>query len=211
MKVHLIFTASIGGSIKNPLEGHEEEIYVERIRDTIQKLSEFPVNFYAVENNGKRPTLLDTIERANILYTDTNKNDWPIGTKEFLDIQTVCQTYAFADEDIVIKLTGRYLIAESTLIEKILDYEDSADVFMKFYDASCDRLKRDMWNHNECILGLYGIRYSVLKEFNLELLNQSLSPEVIFATYIRQTVEPQRIMEIKMLDMYFRGDKEYRV
>jgi hypothetical protein len=211
MKIHFIFTASIGGSIKNSLEGHEEEIYVERIRDTIQKLSEFPVDFYVVENNGKRPTLLDTIERANILYTDTNKNDWPIGTKEFLDIQTLCQTYEFADEDIVIKLTGRYLIAESSLIEKILDYEDSADVFMKFYDASCDRLKRDKWKYNDCVLGLYGIRYSVLKEFKLELLNQPLSPEIIFASYIRQTVEPQRIMEIKMLDIYFRGDKGYRV
>jgi hypothetical protein len=186
-------------------------MYVERIRDTIQKLSEFPVDFYVVENNGKRPTLLDSIEWANILYTDTNQNDWPIGTKEFVDIQTVCQTYGFADEDIVVKLTGRYVIVEPTLIEKIFDYEYSADVFMKFYDASCDRLKRDRWNQNDCVLGFYGVRYSVLKEFRLELLDQPLSPEVIFATYIRQTVQPQRIMEIKMLDIYFRGDKGYRV
>jgi hypothetical protein len=211
MKIHFIFTASIGGSKTTPLDSHEEERYVECIRDTIDKLSEFPVDFYVVENNGKRPTLLDTIERANILYTDTNQNDWLTGNKEFFDIQTVCRTYGFEDEDIVVKLTGRYLIADSSLIEKILDYKDLADVFMKFYDASCDRLKRDKWKYNDCVLGLYGIRYSVLKEFKLELLNQPLSPEIIFASYIRQTVEPQRIMEIKMLDIYFRGDKGYRV
>lgn len=206
MKVHLIFTASIGGSITKPLEYHEEAMYVERIRDTMQKLSEFPIDFYVVENNGKRPTLLDTIEGANILYTDTNKNDWGIGTKEFFDIQKVCQTYSFADEDIVVKLTGRYLIAEPSLIEKILDYNDIADVFMKFYDVSCGK-----WKHNDCVLGLYGIRYSVLKGFDLELLEQPLSPEVVFALYIRKTVQPQRIMEMKMVDMYFRGDKGNRI
>ena len=207
MKVHLIFTASsINWSITKQLEGHEEEIYVERIRDTMQKLSDFPVDFYVVENNGKRPTLLDTIEGANILYTDTNKNDWGIGTKEFFDIHTVCQTYGFEDEDIVVKLTGRYLIAEPTLIEKIFDYEEFADVFMKFYDVSCGK-----WRHNDCVLGLYGVRYSVLKGFDLELLEQPLSPEVVFATYIRETVQPQRIMEMKMVDMHFRGDKGHRV
>jgi len=206
MKIHFIFTASIGGSKNNPLEAHEEEKYVECIQDTIQKLEGYPVEFYVVENNGKRPTLLDTIERATILYTETNRNDWPIGTKEFCDIQTVCRTYGFADEDMVVKLTGRYLIAEPSLIEKIVDYNDIADAFMKFYDVSCGK-----WRQNDCVLGLYGVRYSVLKGFNLELLDQPLSPEVVFALYIRETVEPQRIMEIKMLDMHFRADKNNRV
>ena len=54
MKIHFIFTTSI-------IEPEREEIYVKAIRDSLSKISHLPFEFYIVENNGQRKTLLDTI------------------------------------------------------------------------------------------------------------------------------------------------------
>ena len=199
MKFRFIFTTSI-------IEPEREQIYVDAIRDTMSKVSGVPVTFYVVENNGIRPTLLDTIEYINIVYTDSNKETWVIGKKEFRDIKYVCEKYNFSDEDIVIKMTGRYLIKRPSIIDKIMDFQDVCDVFIKFYDVNIPTTPR----YYDCILGLYAIRYSILNNIPLELFDTGV-PEIVFATYIRNTVKTERIMEIKLLDMYFRGQKDFLV
>lgn len=202
MKFRFIFTACIGGSKEYPHD-HEEELYVERIRDTMSRMTGLPITFYVVENNGVRPTLLDSIENISIVYTETNKEKWDIGKKEFRDIQYVCEKYNFSEEDIVIKMTGRYLIENPSLVEKVLEYSDDADVFMKFFNFSTDKFEP-----YDCLLALWAIRYSVVQSFNISLLDDAdKSPEVIFAKYIKNTVPANRIMELRHLDMYFRGVK----
>ena len=202
MKLHCIFTACIGGSKEYPHD-HEEELYVERIRDTMSRMAGFSITFYVVENNGIRPTLLDTIEGATIVYTETNKETWGIGKKEFYDVKSVCERYNFSEEDIVIKMTGRYLIENPTLVEKVLYYSDNIDVFMKFYNFSTEKFE-----YYDCLLALWAIRYSVIQSFSVSLLDDiDKSPEVVFATYIRNTVPANRVMELRHLDMYFRGVK----
>ena len=103
MKFRFIFTASI-------IEPEREQIYVDAIRDTMSKISGLPIIFYVVENNGIRPTLLDTIGNINIVYTESNKHTWGIGKKELYDIKYVCEKYNFSEDDIIVKMTGRYLI-----------------------------------------------------------------------------------------------------
>ena len=195
MKIHFIFTTSI-------IEPNREQIYVDSIRDTMDKISELPVTFYVVENNGKRQTLLDTIEGVNLVYTDSNRDKSDIGKNELYDIQYVCKKYNFSEEDVIVKMTGRYLIKRPSLIDKILDFQDVCDVFIKFYDVNIPFPR-----YYDCITGLYGIRYSILKHIPLE----AGSCEVAFATYIRNVVKPERTMEIKLLDMYFRGQKNFLV
>ena len=194
MSIHHIFTCSIGG------EDHEDWLYAACIRDTMKKLSGLPIIFYVVENNGKRLTLLDTIEGIHLIYTDSNKNDWFNGTKEFSDIQSVIELYAINDEDIVIKQTGRYTIERPTFIERVVDYESIADVFMKFYDI-CSATFR----HRDCILGLYAVRSYVMKGYFKHLIIKDDACESSFASYIRHTVVADKVMEVRFLDMYFRG------
>jgi hypothetical protein len=198
MKFRFIFTASI-------IEPEREQIYVDAIRDTMSKISGIPIIFYVVENNGIRPTLLDTIGNINIVYTDSNKETWGIGKKELYDIKYVCEKYNFSEDDIIVKMTGRYLIKQPSIIDKIMDFQETCDVFIKFYDVNIP-----IPRYYDCILGLYAIRYSILKHIPLEQFDTGV-PEIVFATYIRNTVKPERIMEIKLLDMYFRGQKDFLV
>ena len=75
-----------------------------------------PIEYYIVENGGKRRTLLDDISGVHLLYTDTNlikytgqNPDAEAGLKpmkEMLDIQKICNTFDFDDEDMIIKITG---------------------------------------------------------------------------------------------------------
>ena len=194
MSIHHIFTCSIGG------EDHEDWLYAACIRDTMKKLHELPIIFYVVENNGQRPTLLDTIEGIHTIYTDSNKNDWLNGKKEFSDIQRVIELYHIPDDHIVIKQTGRYTIERPTFIERVLEYEEIADVYMKFYDI-CSASFR----HRDCILGLYAVRSYILKGYFKHLIIKDDACESSFASYIRDTVAEDKIMEIRFLDMYFRG------
>jgi len=194
MRIHYIFTCSIGGA------DHEGELYVRRICDTIQKLSEFPITFYIVENNGKRETLLDTFEGGAVVYTDTNIIEGNNAKKEFMDIQRVIELYNIDDNDIVIKQTGRYTIEGSSFVERVVAFKDTADIFMKFYD-----LCQNTFRYKDCIMGLYAARAYVLKGYFKYLRIKDDACEVSFATYIRDTVTADKIMEIRFLDMYFRG------
>lgn len=194
MRLHQIFTCSIGGP------EHEDERYHACISDTIQKLRDFPISFYVVENNGKRKTILDTIEGAHIIYTDSNILELSNGKKELSDIHHVIKLYDINDNDIIIKQTGRYPIRRHTFIELVDSFKDVADVFMKFYD-----LCQNTFRYKDCVMGLYAVRAYVLKGYIKHLLPTDEVCEVSLASYIRDTVPADKIMEIKFLEIYFRG------
>ena len=78
-----------------------------------------------VENNGLRETYLDELS-CDVVYTTNNVSNFAHkGVNELLDIKEVINKYNIQDDDIVIKLTGRYKLlelsagvrAEQTLIE----------------------------------------------------------------------------------------------
>ena len=203
MKYHFIFTASIIEEQTDIPHIKRDLVYAGCIRDTMSKLSHLPITFYVVENNSVRETLLDTLENIHVVYTDSNaETGWNMGKKEFYDIQQVAERFQFADEDIVFKITGRYTIERPSFIERVMDYEEHADVFLKFYSF----MDLSTYKKNDCILGLYAVRYNVLKGFTTEGWAIDTCAEIAFATYVRKVVDERRIMEVPFLDMYFRGN-----
>jgi len=175
----------------------------------MSKLSEYPLTFYVVENTGRTKSLLDTIDNVHMVYTDTNntnhylnENGEPYrknGTNELIDIKHVATQFQFEDNDIVIKLTGRYTIQTPLFVEIVQEYKEKYDAFIKFFDVCGNKFRYD-----DCVLGYYAIRYNVLKAINTAAFSLDNSPEHAFATYIRDNVAKERISEIKFLDMYFR-------
>jgi hypothetical protein len=77
------------------------------------------------------------------------------------DIKEVIEKYGIEDEDIVIKLTGRYRVDTQRFFEDIIKNINEFDAFVKFYGA-CS-LKYEMY---DCILGLYALRAKYFKLFN---------------------------------------------
>jgi hypothetical protein len=184
-------------------------MYYNAISESISILSQLPFEFYIVENNGERKTRLNDISGARLLYTNTNSikcstEKGAKGMKEFQDMIFVADKYEFNDEDIVIKLTGRYTLeAPPTFLESVIALEDKYDAFIKWYNI-CSR----EYVYHDCILGLYAVRYKYLKEFNFINMTRHVSMEHVFAMHIRDNVPAERIKEIQHLGLYFQGCKD---
>jgi hypothetical protein len=207
MTLRLVFTTSI-------ITPDREQIYVDAIRDTLSKLHHIPLKAYVVENNGERPTALDTIEEVEVMYTNTNtikalQNPSRIvyssgkAQKEMLDLLFVADRYSFQDDDIVIKLTGRYTLASPLFFDTLLT-KPHYDVYMKFFNV-CTR----EYDPVDCVMGLYACRYHLLRDFDYTAFANHPSTEQVLAAYIRESVQAERIYELSHLDMNFQGDATY--
>lgn len=197
--IYLIITTSIQNRILSSLNQEErKQQYLSSISHTLSILPK-EIKPIIVENNGKRDTFLDHFKHYNqsvpVIYTDNNQYQFKNkGINELLDVKEVIEKIKIKDNDIVIKLTGRYLLTSPLFLNEIIEKETKYDAFIKFY-GSCS-LKYEIY---DCILGLYGIRAVYLKLLSHYWMNLYESPEIAFAKYIRSTIS--RIYESQQLDL----------
>jgi hypothetical protein len=147
-----------------------------------------------VENSGKKNTFLDDFG-CNILYTNNNLISKEKAINELQDIKDVICTYNIKDDDMIIKLTGRYNTLDDSFLKQAVttDY----DAIIKFFNVSTLE-----YLENDCVLGLLAVKCKYFKEFNYDFINEfKTSPEYQFAKFIRNTVDPSRIMEVKQLNL----------
>lgn len=201
--IYLIFTTCISsyyGTDEAKDENTRMHVYsisIPKTIDAISKSEQLRVNILPiiVENNGERPTPFDIIRGAGIqvVYTDTNKNSsLHKAEKELADLKEVIRIYNIQDDDIIIKMTGRYFVNSPIFFDFVKQQENNFDVIMKFMNICTQE-----YTQNDCILGLYAIRCKYLKQFNYTDFTNSA--EVQFATWIRENI--QRICEVYTLDM----------
>ncbi len=174
--IYLIITSSIFNKLNYPKEDRELR-YTESIRQTLSQLPPC-ITPIIVENNGKRKTCLDDF---HIPVHYTNNNMLPCfskGGNEMLDIHSVIKEFKIQDEDIVIKITGRYFVSNSDFFQFVIQNQDMYDSFVKFYNVSTQQ-----YMANDCVLGLFAMRCKYLKQFRFTNIYQS--PEVQFAKYAR--------------------------
>ena len=61
-------------------------------------------------------------QQINVFYTDNNKQLFKSkGTNELLDIKAVIDKYGITDDDIIIKLTGRYRILSPNFFKEVIE------------------------------------------------------------------------------------------
>jgi hypothetical protein len=197
--IYLIITTSINNKhgIHNLKERRERYLYA--ISETLKNLPH-EIRPIIVENNGKRETYLDNFyhhhrEHVKVFYTDNNKLNFKSkGVNEILDIKEIIEKYGIEDDDIVIKLTGRYKVTSPSFFKHIIEHEHDYDAFVKFY-GTCSLKFEDY----DCILGLYAIRAKYLKLFNPLIIENYKSAEIAFARYVR--FSGARLSEISNLDL----------
>lgn len=194
--IYLIITTSIYNKygLQENREENRKKRYIEAITES---LKHFPVRTIIVENNGKRETFLDTFvsNKVSVLYTNNNIHDFKNkGINEMLDIKEVIRYYDIDDNDIIIKLTGRYKVISPLFLNKIIEDEQNYDAFVKFFGVST--LKYEKY---DCILGYYAMRAKYLKLFNYLSIANYQSAEIAFAKYIRLC--GCRLKEIEKLDL----------
>ena len=192
--IYLIITTSINnryGTHAPPNERKERYLYA--IGDTLKLLPQ-EITPIIVENNGKRETYLDNLG-VKVLYTENNKLSFKSkGTNELLDIKEVIDKCNIQDDDIIIKLTGRYRVLSSKFFEDIIANQGSYDAFLKFF-GTCS-LKFELY---DCILGCYAMRAKYIKLCNHYSIDNYKSAEIAFARYVR--FSGARLKEIETLDV----------
>ena len=84
-----------------------------------------------VENNGMlhSHTFLNEISpNIDVIYTSNNKHDYSHkGSNEIMDIKEVIEKCNIQDDDIVIKITGRYKLLSNYFLQQILDNYNNYD------------------------------------------------------------------------------------
>jgi hypothetical protein len=197
--IYLIITTSINDRFGSEDIDERKKRYLYAINETLINLPH-EIKPIIVENNGERETYLDYFYHHNrqhvkVLYTENNKYKFKSkGINEIIDIKEVIEKYGIEDNDIVIKLTGRYRILSSTFFKDVINNENNYDAFIKFF-GSCSLKFEDY----DCILGCYALRAKYIKLFNEFSINNYKSAEISFARYIRFC--GARLKEIKNLDM----------
>ncbi len=187
---------------KNAERSEEERknLYLKALLVNINQLKKFPqIKIIIVENNGNSDTYLnifpENYKNVSILYTNYNKhNYYHKGYAEMYDIKAVIQEYNIQDDDLIIKMTGRYHLVTDYFIDTIFNKADDYDAFFKFYNVS---LKRYM--NNDCILGAFALRAKYLKDF--EYKDIYLSPEAEMAKYLIEKAIDGELKLCKMEDL----------
>ena len=197
--IYLIITTSINNRYGLQDQKEREERYLYAISETLKNLPR-EIKPIIVENNGKRSTYLDNFyhhhnQHVKVFYTDNNRQQFKSkGVNELLDIKEVIDRYGIEDDDIIIKLTGRYRALSPLFFKDVIKNEKNYDAFVKFY-GTCS-LKFEEY---DCILGCYAMRANFIKLFNHLSIDNYKSAEVAFARYIRFC--GARLKEIETLDI----------
>ena len=192
--IYIIITTSINNKngVKNKI--HRQTRYIECINNLLQLIKNDPnIKPIIVENNGLRQTYLDDL-KCDIYYTNNNKINYKHkGENELLDIKQVINQYNIKDEDIIIKLTGRYKLLNLNFINFVKNNINHYDAFVKFFNVCTLRFMFD-----DCVLGLFAMKCKYLKEFKYKFLK---SPECEFADYIRKNIDKNKLIEVNQLDL----------
>jgi hypothetical protein len=194
--IYLIITTSINNKIGHVNHEHRKQKYISCI-ETALKFVENRENIIPiiVENNSSAnvTTYLENFG-CDIVYTDNNKLQLPNkGGNEMLDIQQVIKEHNIHDDDIVIKLTGRYKMLSDHFFNLVQDHVEKHEAFIKFFNVATLQ-----YLYDDCVLGLFAIKCKYLKRFQY---NFSRSPECEFASFIRNNIEKEKILEIMHMDL----------
>lgn len=149
-----------------------------------------------VENSKENASYLDVFN-CPVVYTNDNSKiivgDKILhkGQREVFDIRKVIEKFDIQDDDMIIKVTGRYLLFKDDFFKTVLDNPDKDALFRDYnvctYDTGC----------NHMVLGMFALRCIHFKNFNYD--RHHMGAEEDFRLYINQTVDPDKILIVKKL------------
>ena len=204
--IYLIITTCIHNRFGAKNYDKRKEEYLSAITESIRH---FPVeiNPIIVENSTVSPTYLENFQHNGeyipVLYTSNNdRNIKNKGATELLDLKDAIQHFNIKDEDMIVKLTGRYIIKSPLFLKEVIKHPE-VSAFVKFFNVDTKQ-----FNQTYSVLGLYAVRASLLRYWSHLTMNYYPSAEVAFANHIR--LHAQNIREINLLDLECVFADDYR-
>jgi len=174
-----------------------DQQYEERKKEYVQSLNTLAFYGYIpyiVESCNKQGNSFLDSYSPHVLYTRTNNTALRNkGVNEALSIVAACTHLPFEDDDIVIKLTGRYQLNSDALF-KVIQNNPHIDAFIKI-DA-----------HGQVFTGCFALSYAHFKKAYASLNTQRMEDEMInieqeIARYIRTHIPAHKSMYLDSLDV----------
>ncbi len=192
--IYIIITTSIINKFGRQNDINRENRYIECIQQLLEFIKDdIYIKPIIIENNGIRKTFLNDMN-CEVFYTNNNEiKYYHKGQNELLDIKNVIHEYNIQDDDIIIKLTGRYKLLNLNFINLVKNNYNNYEAFVKFFNVCTLKYMND-----DCVLGLFAIKCKYLKDFNYTFIK---SPECEFAEYLRKYIDRNKIMEIERLNL----------
>ena len=195
--IYLIITTSIIDKRNRFDVRRRKERYSECINAVLTLIEESvgeEIKPIIVENNNSYcfPEF-DGFKNCDVVYTNNNHHICSHkGVNELEDIKFIINKYNIADDDMVIKLTGRYKLLWAEFLNLVKNgVGEQYDAYIKFFNV-CSL----MYHPNDCVLGMFAIKCRYLKELQY---NCKKSPECEFADFVRTRIDATRIMN--MIDL----------
>jgi hypothetical protein len=190
--IYIIITTCINNKDGVKDDSHRKNRYFDSIKQILSFIeNDSTIKPIIVENNGKRDTYLDDFN-CDVFYTNNNQQRFRHkGKNELMDVKDVIEHYNIQDEDIIIKLSGRYKLQDPTFINLVKQNIDNYEAFIKFFNVCTLQYMFD-----DCVLGLFAIKSKYIKNFDYQFIR---SAECEFADHVRKNVS--NIMEIKTLNL----------
>lgn len=160
--------------INNQYEMRKQE-YI----DCLKQLSKFSYKPLVVESCVQGPTFLD--DYATVFYSQTNNpNLRNKGVNEAVSMLAACSYFNFQDDDIVVKLTGRYCFYSDQFLKTITQHPE-IDIFVKEF------------SDGQMSTSCFAIRFKLLKEFLTHIdynwmERNMVNVERVFAHYVNRCV-----------------------
>ena len=169
---------------------------------------------YIVENNGARHTFLNEFSSSEIpikvIYT--NHNQIPTsnkGLKELLDYLFILkECKEIDDNDIVVKLTGRYRIGEDSPFLNILyNHYNTYDAFIRTGAFMYPSQKKDERDQYDCLTGMFGVKAYIMRnhlEKYIQELHEYTWVEWVIIMIIQNALPNERIKFFDYLGLWIK-------
>jgi hypothetical protein len=149
-----------------------------------------------VENSCENKSYLDVFN-CDVVYTQDNsrliEGDVVLhkGSREMIDIKKVIEKYDIQDDDVIVKLTGRYQIFKPDFFATVLENLEKDCIFREL--NVCNSVVDDI----SIVMGLFAIRCKYLKQF--EYRNHGVGCEEEFRRFINDYIPADKILKVDTL------------
>jgi hypothetical protein len=156
--IYWLVTTSL---VENQFEERKKQ-YIYAITKLVEICKNTTIKIIIIENNGKRETFLDMFkDYCTIFYTNNNLLDTHYGVKELQDILDCIEYFNINDEDYIVKITGRYYLADdSPFFNELLQINETGyEVLIKYGWWE----KPSLTKVEDCISGLFCMKTKYAK------------------------------------------------
>lgn len=193
----ILSTYTLYGEIKflctAALINNQYEMRKQEYIDCLEKLINFGYQPFVVESCVQGPTFLDGY--ATVFYSQTNnprlKNK---GVNEAVSMLSSLSYFQFNDDDMIVKLTGRYYFYSDQFLKTITQHPE-IDIFIKEF------------SDGQICTSCFAIRFKLLKEFLTHIdynwmERNMVNIERVFARYINRCIaEGASIQKVPLFDL----------